>query len=131
MQCLALGDRLLGDPPLARPARRRRLGELGPVHVLDRVDLGQEELLRQLVAAVHLDLGRANLNTHQTDVSSQQRSPLVLCDKTDCAVPYVVLRAAGQLDHWNLQKIVYKTYCMGYFFTWYISLLFGISKPKM
>ena len=52
----SLGDRLLGDPPLARSARRRRLGELGPVHVLDRVDLGQEELLRQLVSAVHLDL---------------------------------------------------------------------------
>ena len=63
MQCLALGDRLLGDPPLARPARRRRLGELGPVHVLDRVDLGQEELLRQLVPAVHLNLGRGEWNT--------------------------------------------------------------------
>ena len=59
----SLGDRLLGDPPLARPARRRRLGELGAVHVLDRVDLGEEELLRQLVAAVNLDLGRMDLNT--------------------------------------------------------------------
>ena len=62
---------------------------LGPVHVLDRVDLGQEELFRQLVAAVHLDLGRGEWNTHQTDVSSQQRSHLVLCDKTDCAVGFV------------------------------------------
>ena len=53
----ALGDRLLGDPPVS-PARRRRLRELWPVQVLDRVDLGHEELFRQLVAAVHFDLGR-------------------------------------------------------------------------
>ena len=96
-----LGDRLLGYPPLARSARRRRLGELGPVHVLDRVDLGQEELLRQLVAAVHLDLGRGTLITHQTDVSSQQRLIQYYVTKTDCAVAFAVLRAAGQLHQWS------------------------------
>ena len=58
----ALGERLLGDPPVS-PARRRRLRKLWPVQVLDRVDLGQEELFRQLVAAVHFDLhGREKFN---------------------------------------------------------------------
>ena len=58
----ALGERLLGDPPVS-PARRRRLRKLWPVQVLDRVDLGQEELFRQLVAAVNLDLEMMDLNT--------------------------------------------------------------------
>ena len=73
----ALGDRLLGDPPVS-PARRRRLRKLWPVQVLDRVDLGQEELFRQLVAAVHFDLhGREKFDNNANSRYDGAGSPLV------------------------------------------------------